>query len=51
MPRYFFDFHDGQALRRDTEGNECGDDEAVREEARKALPEVAKGEIPKNGDK
>ena len=51
MPRYFFDFHDGQALRRDTEGSECGDDEAVRQEARHALPLIAKDTIPQDEDK
>ena len=51
MARYYFDLHDGRVLRRDTEGSECADDEAVRQEARHALPEIAKGEIPKDGDK
>jgi hypothetical protein len=51
MPRYYFDIHDGQALRRDVEGSECDDDEAVRHEARHGLPEIAKGIIPKDGDK
>jgi hypothetical protein len=51
VARYYFDLHDGQVLRRDTEGSVCNDDEAVRQEARKALPEIAKGLIPKDGDR
>ncbi len=51
MARYYFHVHDGKALRRDAEGGEYDDDEDVRQEARKALPEIAKGEIPRDGDK
>lgn len=51
MPRYFFDFHDGQTLRRDPIGSECDDPEAVRQEAMHALSLLAKGVIPTGGDR
>lgn len=51
MTRYFFDIHDGQALRRDSEGTACGGPEAVRQEAMQALPEIAKDAIPTDGDR
>lgn len=51
MPRYFFDIHDGQALRRDAVGIECQDAEAVRREAMQGLPEIALGTIPTDGDR
>lgn len=49
MPRYFFDTHDGE-FHRDDEGSEQADFEAARKEAMIFLPEVARWEIPKDGD-
>lgn len=46
MQRYFFDFHDGNVLRRDPEGIECNGPEVVRHEAMLALPQIAKDAIP-----
>ena len=50
MPRYFFDIHDGGSVRDDT-GTECADDEAARKLAIKALPDIARDEIPRDGDR
>ena len=49
MPRYFFDIHDGGSSRDDT-GTECSDDEAARKIAIRTLPDIARDEIPKDGD-
>jgi hypothetical protein len=49
VPRYFFDMHDGE-FHRDDEGSEHADFEAARTEAMVILPEVARWEIPKDGD-
>ena len=51
MARYYFDIHDGQALIRDTQGSECIDDDAVRQEAMGTLPAIARDVIPTDGDK
>ena len=51
MARYYFDIHDGQALIRDTEGSECIDGDAVRQEAMGTLPAIARDVIPTDGDK
>ncbi len=50
MPLYFFDIVDGGA-HRDDEGTQCADDEAVRRMVRETLPEIAKDEIPADGDR
>ena len=50
MPRYFFDIHDGQ-LQRDEDGTECADFDAARREAMISLPDVARWEIPSDGDR
>lgn len=50
MPRYYFDIHDGVSQRDDT-GTECDDLDAVRMEAIRTLPDVARDEIPKDGDR
>ncbi|KQS59497.1 hypothetical protein ASG32_31340 [Methylobacterium sp. Leaf361] len=50
MPRFFFDIHDGR-LQRDDEGTECADFAAARREAMIALPDIARWEIPTDGDK
>ena len=47
MARYYFDIYDGEALRRDPEGDECDSPEAVRHEAMHALSFVAKEAIPR----
>ncbi|GJE73316.1 hypothetical protein CHKEEEPN_4880 [Methylorubrum podarium] len=49
VPRYFFDTHDG-AFHRDEDGTECADLDAVRREAMIFLPEIARWEIPKDGN-
>ncbi|WP_375410047.1 DUF6894 family protein [uncultured Methylobacterium sp.] len=51
MARYYFDIHDGQVLIRDTQGSECIDDDAVRQEAMGTLPAIARDVIPTDGDK
>lgn len=50
MPRYFFDIHDGQSYQRDNEGTECAGYKEAREEAMRALPEIARFAIPGDGD-
>ena len=51
MAIYFFDtFENGEPIRDDT-GLECPSREQVRIEAMKALPSIAKEEIPKDGDR
>ncbi|MGU3665112.1 DUF6894 family protein [Methylobacterium sp. A49B] len=50
MPRYFFDIHNG-AFHPDDEGTECADFEAARKQAMASLPEVARWEIPSDGDR
>lgn len=50
MPRYFFDIHDGWSQRDDT-GTEFDDLDAVRLEAIRTLPDIARDEIPKDGDR
>ncbi|UYW24785.1 hypothetical protein OKC48_16040 [Methylorubrum extorquens] len=49
MPRYFFDVHNGR-LYSDTEGMECADFEQVRQEAMRALPEIARDAIRSSGN-
>ena len=51
MSRYFFDIYDGRSLQRDPIGNECEGPEAVRYEAMKTLPLLAKDTIPRDGDR
>lgn len=50
MPRYFFDIHDGGPHRDDT-GTECPDLDAVRRQAMRTLPDVAREDIPRDGDR
>lgn len=50
MPRYFFDIHDGGSARDDT-GTECANDEAARALAIHTLPDIAREQIPKDGDR
>ena len=50
MPRYFFDIKDG-GLQQDDMGTECADLDEVRMAAMKVLPDVAREDIPKDGDR
>ena len=49
MPRYFIDAHDGDFPHRDEDGHELPDDEAAREMALDALPDMARDKLP-DGD-
>ena len=49
VPRYFFDFHDGE-FHGDDHGTQCADLEAARREAMLTLPEIARFAIPADGD-
>ncbi|WP_322098536.1 DUF6894 family protein, partial [Methylobacterium planeticum] len=52
MPRYFFDITSaGSPQDRDDEGTECADLAAVRGAAMRVLPDVARDDIPKDGDR
>jgi hypothetical protein len=46
MPRYFFDTDDGEARFRDEDGLEFSDDQAARDEASRALAELALQYVP-----
>ena len=46
MPRYFFDIDDGVFATRDEDGLELPDDQAARNEASRALAEMARRYIP-----
>lgn len=50
MPRFFFDVHDGGPTF-DGVGVECADHEAVRREALRLLPDIARDEVPRDGDR
>ena len=49
MPRYYFDFHDGE-FHQDDHGTQCADLKAARREAMLTLPEIARFAIPSAGD-
>jgi hypothetical protein len=49
MARYFFDIHDGDHFTPDDIGLELRDLEAAKAEAKKALPDIVKDEMP-DGD-
>jgi hypothetical protein len=49
LPLYYFDIHDG-TFRLDDDGVECADFDAVRREARRTLPEIARDILPEDGD-
>ena len=51
MPRYYFDIHSGSSFGRDAIGTECDGHEGIRFEAMRALPSIARDEIPKDGDR
>ena len=48
MPRYFFDFSDGNTTR-DPVGHECTDCHDINLDVMKSLAEIVKAKIPKNG--
>ena len=50
MARYFFDIDDGR-FHRDPEGTECATLGEVRQEAMRALAEIARDAIPADGDR
>ena len=50
MPRFFFDIHDGENFKPDRQGVELEDLEAAKDEAKKTLSEIVKGEMP-DGDR
>lgn len=46
MPRFFFDIHDGENFTPDRQGLDLADLEAAKAEAKKALPDILKDEMP-----
>jgi hypothetical protein len=50
MPRFFFDIHDGEVFTPDREGLELDGLEAAKAEAKNALPDIVKDEMP-DGDR
>ena len=46
MPRYYFDFHDGEHFTCDDEGVECMDFKAAQHAAIAVLPNIAWDELP-----
>lgn len=50
MPRFFFDIHDGEKFTPDRKGLELEGLEAAKDEAKKALPDIVKEEMP-DGDR
>ena len=50
MPRFFFDIHDGEAFTPDRQGLDLDGLEAAKDEAKKALPEIVKDDMP-DGDR
>ena len=51
MARYFFDVHDDERIQSDDDGQEFASDEAACLEARRLLPDIARDELVKDGDK
>ena len=51
MPKFFFDVFDGAATARDEIGTELADIEAVQTAARRLLPDIARDELPSDGDR
>ena len=51
MALYFFDITNHVPISRDDTGTECASMDEVREQARRALPAIAKDEIPTDGDR
>ncbi len=51
MPRFFSDIQDGDEQQRDEEGLELPNGEAVRKTAMRLLPDIARDEVPLDGDR
>ncbi len=51
MPRYFFDIFENGRHTPDEEGTELPNVATVRLEAMRALPAIARDEVPKDGDR
>ena len=51
MPRFFFDTFDGENLQPDETGHELPDLDAAKQEAQKALPDMAKDALPGGNDR
>jgi hypothetical protein len=49
MPRFFFDFHDGDHLALDREGTDLADMQAARDEATDTLLSIARDSLPPSG--
>ena len=50
MPRYFIDTDDGDSPHRDEDGHDLPDDDAARQAALDALPDMARDKLP-DGDR
>jgi len=46
MPRYYFDIHDGERLTQGDDGQEFASREEMRDAAIRALPDIARDELP-----
>ena len=51
MPRYFFHIHQNGELSKDDEGTDLNNFESVRMEAMRVIPEIARHEVPRDGDR
>lgn len=51
MALYFFDMYNKNRFVRDPVGTECDGFEAIRREAMHTLPNIARDEIPRDGDR
>lgn len=50
MSRYFFDVHIDRKVQRDDTGTDLASLEEVRKTAQQLLPDIAREEIPEDGD-
>lgn len=50
MPRYFFDINDGTVVL-DQDGTDCADLEEACLQAKRLLPDLARDEVPRDGDR
>ena len=51
MARFFFDIHDDTGSHIDADGHEFGSLDQVRKEAQRLLPDIARHELPEDGDR
>jgi hypothetical protein len=51
MTRFFFDVHNDEDSIIDEEGQDLPDFQLARREAQKLLPDIARHQIPNNGDR